>query len=195
LQDFLKQLAQKQKSGKGNECIFCSIASGKISSMKIAETNNFTAVLDINPASEGHLLIIPRKHVESFEKVGNKAELIRIIEELSKKIKNKLGALDVAILISSAGHLIIQLIPIYEDTVLQFPRKKFEREKMEEIADKLKTEIKIDNNKTDNNNEKETKSKKVESWANGGENNSLTRESEDKTKKPEKLEKRSKRIP
>ena len=91
LQDFLKQLAQKQKSGKGNECIFCSIASGKISSMKIAETNNFTAVLDINPASEGHLLIIPRKHVESFEKVGNKAELIRIIEELSKKIKNKLS--------------------------------------------------------------------------------------------------------
>ncbi|PIN77221.1 hypothetical protein COV15_02650 [Candidatus Woesearchaeota archaeon CG10_big_fil_rev_8_21_14_0_10_34_12] len=143
LQDFLKQLAQKQNSWQG-ECLFCSIANGKVSSFKVFENEKFSAVLDINPVSEGHILLVPKKHVESLEKLENKKEMLLIVEELSKKMKQELGVHDVAVLISSAGHLIIQLIPVYQDTVLQFSRKKIEKEKMEEIAGKLKCDVKIE---------------------------------------------------
>jgi len=44
-------------------CIFCKIIKGEIPSTKIYEDKNFLAFLDIQPVSDGHLLIIPKKHI------------------------------------------------------------------------------------------------------------------------------------
>ena len=43
---------------KNKDCIFCKIARGETPVKKIKETNNFFAILDINPIAEGHTLII-----------------------------------------------------------------------------------------------------------------------------------------
>ena len=42
--------------------IFSKIVAGEIPSHKIAENDKFYAFLDINPDTNGHTLIIPKKH-------------------------------------------------------------------------------------------------------------------------------------
>jgi histidine triad (HIT) family protein len=47
-------------------CIFCKIISGEIPSAKVYEDGDFIAILDINPVSKGHVLVIPKKHCENL---------------------------------------------------------------------------------------------------------------------------------
>lgn len=47
------------------DCIFCKMASGEIKSSVIAENDEAFAVNDINPVAKVHLLIIPKKHIDS----------------------------------------------------------------------------------------------------------------------------------
>ncbi len=44
------------------DCIFCKILAGELPSTQIAESERAIAFMDINPASEGHALVIPRDH-------------------------------------------------------------------------------------------------------------------------------------
>ncbi|MEM4242300.1 MAG: HIT domain-containing protein [Candidatus Woesearchaeota archaeon] len=44
------------------QCIFCHIAAGRVASKKVYEDDLVVAVLDINPANPGHVLIIPKEH-------------------------------------------------------------------------------------------------------------------------------------
>jgi len=53
-----EQIAELQKQN----CIFCHIVSGKVSSKKIYEDEKCVALLDINPANPGHILLIPKEH-------------------------------------------------------------------------------------------------------------------------------------
>ena len=46
-------------------CIFCKIVRGEIPSPRVLEGEDFIAIRDINPAAPVHVLVIPRKHVES----------------------------------------------------------------------------------------------------------------------------------
>lgn len=48
------------------ECIFCDINRGKIPSVTIYENEEFRVMLDRFPATKGHILIIPQKHVEDI---------------------------------------------------------------------------------------------------------------------------------
>ena len=46
--------------------IFSKIIAGDIPAYKVAETNEFLAFLDINPLTEGHLLVIPKVEVDNL---------------------------------------------------------------------------------------------------------------------------------
>jgi histidine triad (HIT) family protein len=65
-----------------SDCIFCQIASGKISCHKIFEDDSFIGFLDISPVIAGHVLIIPKKHyrwvheVEEFGKFWEAAQKV-----------------------------------------------------------------------------------------------------------------------
>lgn len=47
-----------------NDCEFCKIVSGEYRSSKIYEDDDVLAFMDIQPVNDGHILIIPKKHVE-----------------------------------------------------------------------------------------------------------------------------------
>jgi len=49
-----------------DNCIFCKIAAGQIPSTKVYEDDEFVAFNDINPAAPVHVLVIPRKHIETL---------------------------------------------------------------------------------------------------------------------------------
>jgi len=51
---------------KDKECIFCKIVNGDIPSEKIYENDNFFVVNDVKPVSEGHCLVISKKHYETL---------------------------------------------------------------------------------------------------------------------------------
>ena len=43
-------------------CVFCHIASGKVPAKKVYEDSECVAVFDINPANQGHMLLMPKEH-------------------------------------------------------------------------------------------------------------------------------------
>ena len=49
------------------DCIFCKIAKGEIDSAKVFENDKIVAFNDINPKASVHILIVPKKHIESIK--------------------------------------------------------------------------------------------------------------------------------
>jgi histidine triad (HIT) family protein len=64
------------------ECVFCKIAKGEIPCQKTFESENFIGILDLHPYTEGHTLIISKKHFENFLELPNEFS-----EELTNSIK------------------------------------------------------------------------------------------------------------
>jgi histidine triad (HIT) family protein len=52
-----------------DQCIFCSIVAGDIPSVKVAEDDTTLAFMDINPAADGHVLVIPKRHSKDLLEV------------------------------------------------------------------------------------------------------------------------------
>lgn len=48
------------------DCIFCEIANGRIPGKTLYENDNVRVILDINPVTYGHALVLPKKHCDSL---------------------------------------------------------------------------------------------------------------------------------
>ncbi len=55
------------------DCIFCKIIAGEIPCFKLYESADTLAFMDINPANEGHALVIPKEHSEDVHAVSGAA--------------------------------------------------------------------------------------------------------------------------
>ena len=55
------------------DCIFCKIITGEIPSFKIYEDDATYAFMDINPAHDGHALVIPKEHAKDLHAVSEEA--------------------------------------------------------------------------------------------------------------------------
>jgi len=49
------------------DCIFCKIIKGVVASAKVFENEKLLAFADINPKAKVHVLIVPKKHIESVK--------------------------------------------------------------------------------------------------------------------------------
>jgi len=71
-----------------DECVFCKISCGDISSKKIYENDNFFSVLDVKPSPKGHSLVISKKHFETIldlpDSLGQ--ELLDCVKNTAMKI-------------------------------------------------------------------------------------------------------------
>lgn len=70
------------------DCIFCKIINGEIPCYKIYEDEKVLAFLDINPDSDGHTLIIPKKHYKDLDDID--LDTLTSINKSTKIIKSKL---------------------------------------------------------------------------------------------------------
>ena len=50
-----------------SDCLFCRIVSGEIPARKVFEDETVLAFHDINPARPMHILVIPKRHIESLQ--------------------------------------------------------------------------------------------------------------------------------
>jgi len=66
------------------KCLFCKIAEGAIPSSKVFEDEKILAFKDINPQAPVHVLVIPKIHIESADKVdsSNSATVAHIFEQI-----------------------------------------------------------------------------------------------------------------
>ena len=60
-----------------SDCIFCKIANGEIPSELVYENEYIAAFNDINPSAPVHILVIPKRHVESLNELEDKNQIGR----------------------------------------------------------------------------------------------------------------------
>ena len=125
-----------------NDCIFCKIIKGEIPSYTIYEDEKMKAFLDVNPVSNGHVLLIPKKHYKNF--LDTPDELIKEMYHIIKtKIyplleeKLKITGLSICQIGKDVNHYHIHLIPQYEDEEFDFKYNKENIKDVEEIYNKL----------------------------------------------------------
>jgi histidine triad (HIT) family protein len=68
------------------DCIFCKIAKGEIPSTKVFEDDKIIAFDDINPKAKVHILIVPKKHIESVKNLDESDK--ELVGELIFAAKN-----------------------------------------------------------------------------------------------------------
>jgi len=123
-------------------CIFCKIVKEEIPCVKIYEDENFLAFLDIEPVSEGHLLIIPKKHVAWMQEADDEtiSGIFKLAKKLMLAVKNGIGCdyVQLSIAGTDVPHFHVHLIPRYfNDGFSKFPTQKFDPEKAKEIVKKI----------------------------------------------------------
>lgn len=86
------------------DCIFCKIIDKTIPSVKVYEDDVMYAFRDINPQAPVHVLVIPKKHIESLDAVtGENSECVRKIFEKIPEIAKSLGLEKGYRLVSNCG--------------------------------------------------------------------------------------------
>ncbi|KMZ13227.1 Diadenosine tetraphosphate (Ap4A) hydrolase and other HIT family hydrolase [Candidatus Burkholderia humilis] len=74
------------------DCIFCKIAAGQIPSAKVYEDDEFLAFNDINPAAPVHVLVIPKRHIETLSHcTENDSPLLGRMVSLVGRLAKDLG--------------------------------------------------------------------------------------------------------
>ncbi len=102
-------------------CLFCKINSGDISSLSLYNDDYINVIMDTNPQSNGHILIIPKKHITDFTEIDDET-LIRInktIKMMKDKIYKSLHPVGLRFIINYGAcqvvkHYHLHLIPQYE---------------------------------------------------------------------------------
>jgi len=74
------------------DCIFCKIIAGEIPSKKVYEDDRVFAFYDINPQAKIHVLVVPKKHIDSANAVDTEnSDAVSAVFEAIPKIAKKLG--------------------------------------------------------------------------------------------------------
>ncbi|HEV3055307.1 MAG TPA: HIT family protein [Solirubrobacteraceae bacterium] len=112
------------------DCIFCKIVAGEIPSLIVDQDDSTIAFMDINPATRGHTLVIPREHYTDLRDIpADELSAVAIAaQRLAVRASDRLGA-DGVNLLNSCGsaawqtvfHFHVHVIPRYRGDPLRLP--------------------------------------------------------------------------
>jgi histidine triad (HIT) family protein len=112
------------------DCLFCKIVAGEIPATVIAEDERTIVFMDINPATRGHALVIPRAHARDVHEIDT-ADLEAVAaaaQRVAGRAIERLGAAGVNLLNSSGAaawqtvfHFHLHVIPRYDGDPLRLP--------------------------------------------------------------------------
>lgn len=76
------------------DCIFCKIMNGEIPSFTLYEDDVVKVFLDVNPDSNGHALVVPKKHYTDLFDIPNDVliHIIDVARKMNDLFKEKLGS-------------------------------------------------------------------------------------------------------
>lgn len=133
---------------KDNNCIFCKIANGEISSKTLYEDEKFRVILDQGPATKGHALILPKDHYANLyelpeEDAGN---VMKLAKKMMTRITDKLGCEGFNLVQNNgdlAGqtvfHFHLHLIPRYraDGQTIGWKPQEVSQEELEEVKNQI----------------------------------------------------------
>jgi diadenosine tetraphosphate (Ap4A) HIT family hydrolase len=120
-------------------CVFCSIVSDNIKSCKIAENESAIAVLEINPISKGHSIILAKEH-----NLESNTRLLDLAKEVSSLLKERLNAKEVKIEENILfGHKLVNILPVYNNEDFNSPKIQTNLEELEKIKKELEKKQEI----------------------------------------------------
>ena len=95
-----------------DDCVFCNIIAGKIPSATVYEDEEVKVILDRFPGNEGHLLVMPKQHVENIYALDDAlaAKLFQTVIKAAKAQKKALHLTDMN-LVQNNGPLAGQSVP------------------------------------------------------------------------------------
>jgi histidine triad (HIT) family protein len=112
------------------DCIFCRIVAGELPAQRIEEDERTVAFMDLNPATRGHALVVPRRHAADLLEIEPEdlAAAAQTAQRLARRAMSALAA-DGVNLINSCGadawqtvfHFHIHVIPRYTGDPLRLP--------------------------------------------------------------------------
>ncbi|MHA1169799.1 MAG: HIT family protein [Candidatus Hodarchaeales archaeon] len=112
------------------ECIFCKIVKGEIPCYKLYEDDETIAFLDINPATKGHSLVIPKSHADNMNKASGEiiVSVYKTVKKVSDMIFEKLNPDGYNVLQNNGivagqmiNHLHVHIVPRYLDDGIKLP--------------------------------------------------------------------------
>ncbi|MGH2914058.1 MAG: HIT family protein [Solirubrobacteraceae bacterium] len=112
------------------DCLFCKIVAGELPSERVYEDERTVGFMDINPATPGHALVVPRAHARDLLEIEPEdlAATVAAAQELARRASQRLGA-DGVNLLNSCGapawqtvfHFHVHVIPRYRGDPLRLP--------------------------------------------------------------------------
>lgn len=130
------------------DCIFCSIAAGKIPSTKVLETPRVLAFLDIAPVNYGHTLVIPKEHYQNLLDLPDDlwTEMGRVSRQVARALQKALYARGFNLGMNNfeaAGQVVfhahLHVIPRYTNDGLHlFPQGTYQPGDMEKVGQQLR---------------------------------------------------------
>lgn len=129
------------------ESIFSKIISGDIPAHKVAETLEYLAFLDINPLTEGHLLVIPKKEVDYIFDLDSESYvgLMMFAQIVANGLRKAIPCerIGLSVIGLEVPHAHIHLIPINTMDDMNFSRPKLQlsEERLAEIAEKIREQL------------------------------------------------------
>jgi histidine triad (HIT) family protein len=113
-----------------DDCLFCRIVSGDVPSTRVHEDDRAIAIMDIFPATRGHVLVVPRAHARDIGDIDDEdlAHCAVVAKQLAGKARRNLGADGVTIIQSNGPaawqtvfHYHVHVIPRYNGDPLVLP--------------------------------------------------------------------------
>ena len=135
------------------DCIFCKIAAGEIPSVKVYEDDRVLAFMDINPISEGHLLIIPKAHAATIYEITEDdfLSVMSVTHKLAAAVKKALNPDGINLLQLNGRaanqvvpHLHVHIVPRWSGdglTISQWDIVAGDMENIKAVAEKIQSEI------------------------------------------------------
>lgn len=128
-----------------SSCIFCDIIEGDAPSRKIWEDEHLLAFLDINPINPGHVLFIPKIHVEYlFDMKEAYLDLFTAAKTLAEPLRRATGAKRIALAVEgfAVPHVHLHLVPVNGENELDPKRARpASKEELVEMEKKIKKEL------------------------------------------------------
>lgn len=130
------------------QCVFCHIASGRIPAKKVFEDDKVAAVLDINPATPGHILVLTKEHVAIMPQMSDQlvAHVGMIAKQLGSTVLRGLKVEGASIFVANgmaagqrAPHFMLHVIPRSADDGISLQPNdiKVDEKAMKDIWQKL----------------------------------------------------------